>query len=109
MTAAPLDDPAELLGQAGRGRVAAFLREARVAADVQEAHRGRMLETAVQAGIGQHHFEAFDDVAGPRARLLQVVHRDDRALGEGAQLIAEVDPEDLVGLLARLHGWSDDL
>ena len=63
----------------------------------------------MQTGVGQHQFEAFDDVAGPRTRLLQVVHGDDGALGERAHLIAEVDPEDLVGLFACLDGGTDHL
>ena len=53
----PLDEPAELLGQLGRRRVAPLLGEPRVAGDVEEAHRGGMLEAAVQAGGGQQRLE----------------------------------------------------
>ncbi len=47
--------------------------------------------------------------AGPRASLLEVIHRDDRLLDLDAHTITELAPDDLVGALARLYGRHDHL
>ncbi len=96
-------------GESSRRGVAPLLCQPRVAGDVQEAHRRRMLEAAVQAGGGQLHLQAFDDGAGPGLCLLEVVHPEDGLLGQDAHPIREVGPEDLVGPLARRDGRHDDL
>ena len=85
-----LDDPAELAGEFGRGRVTLFLGQAGVAGDVEEAH-GR---AGVRAGYAARPtpvlLDSVDDPGGPRARLLEAVHAEHRSLAEHGVAIAEV-------------------
>ena len=74
----PLHDPVQALGET-RGRfVAAFLGQSCVARDVEEAHRRRPLELAVQTRAGQRGLERGDDVRRPGVRLLRVVDGTER-------------------------------
>ncbi len=96
----PAHDPAEPVRQLGGRGVTVLLGELRVAGDVEEAHRRWPVQAAVQPCAGEHRLDPLHEIAGPRLRLLEVVHRDHRLLGEGAHPIAEVGAQDLVRPLA---------
>ncbi len=63
----------------------------------------------MQSRRGQLGLEPHDDVGAPGLRLLQVVHPQHGALHQDAHLVTELDPQDLVGPLARLHRRTDQL
>ena len=60
-------------------------------------------------GLRQQHLEAFDDVAGPGARLLRVIHGQDGLLRKGSTPIGQVNVRDLLRAFARSHGRLDHL
>src|SRR5207245_518653 len=72
----------QLARQIRRSVVAALLRQAGVAGQVQEADRRWPLQPAVEAGPVECHLEAAEDVAEPGVRLLAVVDRKERRVGD---------------------------
>jgi len=60
-------------------------------------------------GLRHHHLEPFDDVGGPGAGLLRVIHGQDGLLRQRGDPVGEVGVRDLLRALARHHGWLDHL
>ncbi|MGO9180140.1 MAG: hypothetical protein ACLQHS_12925 [Candidatus Limnocylindrales bacterium] len=87
----------------------ALLSEARVAGDIEKADRRRSLEAAVEPRLRQQHLEAFDQVGGPGARLLGVVHGQDSLFREWGTPIGELRVGHLLRAMARGHSRRDHL
>ena len=71
------------------GGVAALLGEARVAGDIQEAHRRWSLEAGDQSDQGQLTLEAADDVHGER---VEIVGRHFSIFCPADDIAREIDP-----------------
>ena len=106
---AALHQPRNRRRQIGGRNIAAFLGEPRVSADIEEADRRLALEAAVDPSLRHHHLEAFDDVGGPGASLLRVVHGQEGLLRKRCDPVGEVGVRDLLRTLARRHGGLDHL
>ena len=76
--------------QVRRRLVPPFLRQPGVAADVQEAHRRRAVQSLVQAGPFQRGLDVLDGALAPGVFLLPAVHRQERLAHEGGQPGAEI-------------------
>ena len=70
---------------------------------------GRALEPAVEAGGREHELDRLDEVRGPGAGLLGVVHGEQRLLAADRRLIREGGVADLLPALARGQGGLDHL
>src|SRR5439155_18803952 len=71
--------------------------------------RGQSLEATVEPAVLHQRLEAVDDVGGPGARLLHVIHGDHGLFREWSASIGEFDVRDPLAALARRYRWLDHL
>jgi hypothetical protein len=91
--------------------VAAFVGQACVPGDVEEADRRRPLRSGVQSRAGHGQLEALEDVPHPRIGLLAVVDREDRLIVDRRELGGEAagDLPDIGGRRPGLEEPFHDL
>jgi hypothetical protein len=77
-----LDDPREARGKVGCSFVAAFLRDAGISRQVEEADRRWTVEGRMGAGRRQRGLEPLEDVLHPRIGFVAVEERQDGLVGE---------------------------
>ena len=94
-----LHEPGQLACHLCSCGISALLGEARVAGDVEEAHRGWVLEAAVQPGAGQLALNTADDVRRPGVCLLGMEGGEQRPLAERGHFIIVR----IIGGLAGAH------
>jgi hypothetical protein len=77
-------------GQRGGGRIAALLGEARVAHQVQKAHRRDPPGTPKHAGPFELVLDVLDQVLGPRQLLLPAVTGHERTVHQRREVAAQL-------------------